>query len=52
MATQSYTNVYLDVSASIGEFHISHGSRTSKVHSIEADMVLKGCYMLYSLMKL
>ena len=52
MATQSYTNVYLDVSASIGEFHISHGSRTSKVHSIEADVVLKSCYVLYSLVKL
>ena len=31
MATESYTNVYLDVSVSIGEFNIFRGSRTSKV---------------------
>ena len=38
MATENYTNVYLDVSVSIGKLN---GSRTSKVHGVEADVSLK-----------
>ena len=31
MATESYTNVYLDVKASIGTFNVLHGNRTSRI---------------------
>ena len=46
MATQSYTNVYLDVSASIGKLIVFDGNRTSSVLSLWADLVLKR-FLLY-----
>ena len=48
MATENYTNVYLDVSVSIGKFNIFLGSRTSKVRSIKTDSVLKSFLLCVS----
>ena len=46
MATESYTNVYLDVSASIGKLIVFDGNSTSSVLSLWADLVLKR-FLLY-----
>ena len=48
MATESYTNVYLDVSASIGKLNVFHGGRTSRILSLEADVVLKSFLLFIS----
>ena len=48
MATESYTNVFLDVSASIGKLNVFHGGRTSRILSLEADVVLKSFLLFIS----
>ena len=48
MATESYTNVYLDVKASIGKLNVLHGNRTSRILSLEADMILKSFLLFIS----
>ena len=48
MATESYTNVFLDVRASIGKLNVFHGGRTSRILSLEADVVLKSFLLFIS----
>ena len=48
MATESYTNVYLDARASIGKLNVLHGNRTSRIFSLEADVILKSFLLFIS----
>ena len=50
MATENYTNVFLDVRASIGKLNVFHGGRTSRILSLEADVVLKSFLLFIQLL--